>query len=279
MINDLAIVSIERLRDDLSEVRQELKLKYKNSSQQVTSVNLRKKLAKISETWMVDFASRKEIGPVIGSDYFANITVHFQRLLTCSEHACLRSKYDFDIKAILDDFTVKVIVPLKQILTTKDDNLSTISKIGSPPMATNSPLTAFVGQSFLSSDFIVNECVKQGLETIGIKVITGEKPKADTISAKIKNSIDDADFFVGIFTKRDKIARKNEWTTSLWVIDEKAYAVGKGKKLILFKENGVNTIGGIQGDYEYLEFSRDRLQEMLVKLLKLFEFKLIGFSQ
>ncbi len=279
MINDQAIVSIERLRDDLSEIRQELKLKYKSSSHQVTSASLRKKLAKISETWMVDFASRKEIGQQIGSDYFANIAVHFQRLLTCSEHSCLRSKYDADIKAILDDFTIKLIVPLKQYLTTQNDNLNNQNK-NTPILLTNDkPLTAFIGQSFLPADMIVNDCVKQGLEIIGMQVTTGEKPKADIISAKVKKSIEDSDIFVGIFTRRDKIARKNEWTTSSWVIDEKAYAVGKGKKLILFKENGVNTIGGIQGDYEYLEFSRDSLQNMLIKQLKLFELKFVGFRQ
>jgi len=78
-------------------------------------------------------------------------------------------------------------------------------------------------------------------------VETGARPKADRISEKVKQLIDQQLIFVGIFTRRDKIARKAEWTTSPWVIDEKAYAVGGNKKLVLLKESGVGSIGGIQG--------------------------------
>jgi hypothetical protein len=75
---------------------------------------------------------------------------------------------------------------------------------------------------------------------------------------------------VGIFTRRQRIARKPEWTTSAWVVDEKAYALAKEKKLVLIKEVGVQSIGGIQGDYEYLEFEREEIAELLIKLVQLF---------
>ena len=73
--------------------------------------------------------------------------------------------------------------------------------------------------------------------------------------------------------------RKQEWTTSLWVIDEKAYAVGKQKKLILLKEQGVGSIGGIQGDYEFIEFTRDALSLLVVRLLQVFDFPTIGLRE
>ncbi len=76
---------------------------------------------------------------------------------------------------------------------------------------------------------------------------------------------------MGIFTCRDKIARKPEWTTSPWVIDEKAYAVGRKKPLILLREQGVGSIGGIHGDYEYIEFSRDGLERLALHLIQLFQ--------
>jgi len=40
--------------------------------------------------------------------------------------------------------------------------------------------------------------------------------------------------------------------------------------LILIKEQGVGSIGGIQGDYEYFEFNRDALENLLVRLIQLF---------
>jgi hypothetical protein len=54
------------------------------------------------------------------------------------------------------------------------------------------------------------------------------------------------------------------------VLDEKAYALGKGKKLILLKEVGVGSIGGIQGDYEFIEFAREILQTVPTKLMSMF---------
>jgi hypothetical protein len=109
-------------------------------------------------------------------------------------------------------------------------------------------------------------------------VVTGDKPKADSISDKVKREIDDQEIFVGVFTRRDKIARKPEWTTSAWLIDEKAYAIGRRKKLILIKEAGVGSIGGIQGDYEFLEFTRDDLSSLLIRLLRLFEVSVSGLK-
>jgi hypothetical protein len=37
------------------------------------------------------------------------------------------------------------------------------------------------------------------------------------------------------------------------------------------KEQGVVSIGGIQGDYEYIEFSRDQLEALAVKIIRLFD--------
>jgi hypothetical protein len=110
-------------------------------------------------------------------------------------------------------------------------------------------------------------------------VITGEKPKADRISEKVKKLIEEQHLFVGVFTRRDKITRKKEWTTTSWVVDEKAYAVGKGKSLILIKEEGVGSIGGIQGDYEFIEFNRDRLEELSVKLVEVFKVSATGLKR
>jgi hypothetical protein len=94
----------------------------------------------------------------------------------------------------------------------------------------------------------------------------------------VKGLIEEQAMFVGIFTRRDKIARKPEWTTSPWVIDEKAYAVGRQKPLVLIKEHGVGSIGGIQGDYEFIEFTRDSLGGLAVRLIQLFRLTNTGFD-
>ena len=91
----------------------------------------------------------------------------------------------------------------------------------------------------------------------------------------MKALIDGQHLFVGIFTRRDKLVGKKEWSTSAWIIDEKAYA-SRSKKLILLKEAGVESIGGIQGDHEYIEFSRENFGEALTSLLQLFDVTVNG---
>jgi hypothetical protein len=278
MIDDQVILTIERLRDSLGELRSDLKQKYGKSDRQVTSELIRKAASEIAEAWMVDIAVRPEIARIISSDYLADLNVHFQRLLTLSEHASLRSRYEAEIKSILKNFTVNFIIPLKQ---QRVQNQNEHEERSSQPFGRGGDQefrpTAFVGMSFTPNDKEVNDCVTGFLTQIGIAVVTGEKPKTDRISDKVKDAIDNQYLFVGIFTRRDKIARKNEWTTSPWVIDEKAYAVGKGKKLVLLKEELVGSIGGIQGDYEYINFSRDHLEELVLKLLSLFNISIDKF--
>jgi hypothetical protein len=84
--------------------------------------------------------------------------------------------------------------------------------------------------------------------------------------------------FVGLYTRRDKIARKKKWTASSWVIEEKAYAVAKRKTLILLQEDGVDSIGGMQGDYEYIPFTRDALQDLVLGIGRLFTLTVEGFA-
>src|SRR5262249_32722449 len=106
------------------------------------------------------------------------------------------------------------------------------------------------------------------LAAYGFEVVTGEKPSANTVSAKVRGRIEQCEGFIGIFTRRDKVSRKNEWLPSTWVVDEKAFALAKNKKLILLREEGVQSIGGLQGDYEYLEFDRTDMADLLVRLLE-----------
>ena len=98
-------------------------------------------------------------------------------------------------------------------------------------------------------------------------------------SDKVKKLIEAQHIFVGIFGRRDKLAKKAEWTTSPWVIDEKAYALGRSKRLVLLKEEGVTSIGGLQGDYEFIEFSRERLDKLVLAILEIFDVRVAGLRK
>jgi hypothetical protein len=156
---------------------------------------------------------------------------------------------------------------LPVVLVQKSVRSVSTPKIGAGP----TDHSVFIGQSFPPTDEVINKFVFDVLTSIGRKAATGEKPKADRISEEIKGQglIEQQAIFVGIFKRRNKIARKREWTTGTWVIDEKAYDLGRQKSLMLLNEQDVTSIGVIQSDYEYFEFSRERLEVLAIKFVNL----------
>lgn len=264
MIDEQTILTAERLRDELTNFRAVIRKRYVSASSQVASDDLRQQAARLAEKWLVELAIDDAVAAALGQSTLADLNVHFQRLLTFGDHATTRSRYDSELRSILDNYSIRVILLLKQSrgkIIALPENKRLNQPIGN---------SVFIGQSFAATDTRVNQCVADVLNGLGLKVVTGERPKADRISDKVKGLIEQQSIFAGVFTRRDKIARKAEWTTSAWVIDEKAYALGRQKPLILLKEQGVNSIGGIQGDYEYIEFSRESLEALAVKLIQLF---------
>jgi hypothetical protein len=187
----------------------------------------------------------------------------------------LRSSYELEIQSILKNFSLHIVVPLKRAQNSAPvPALLHTSRV--PPTPDDFSPTAFLGHSFSPTDKIVVDCVKETLEAIGIRVTTGERPLARSVSEKVKRRIEGQHMFVGLFTRKEKIAGKKLWSPSAWIIDEKAYALGKGKRLILLKEDGVDAIGALQGDEEYVEFTRDRLEFLVRRLVQLFNISVVG---
>ena len=262
MIDDAVVLRVERLRDEVEELRDEIKRRYKSKARQVTAPAVKDAAAQLGERWMVEIGARDDVRAVLGQEVVADLNIEFQRLLTYSDQATIRSRYENSISTILRDFRTRVVVPLKQA---RNRPVSSTG-VSLQPLAERIAV-AFIGQSFIETDATINGSVAQLLEAFGLHVLTGEKPKGDSVSAKVRERIERAEYFVGIFTRRERIRGRREWTTSAWVIDEKAYAHAKRKKLVLLREAGVQSIGGIQGDYEFIEFTRDNVPSLLIKLV------------
>lgn len=122
---------------------------------------------------------------------------------------------------------------------------------------------AFVGHSFAVEDREIVEKLIQFLTKLGVKCDTGLRAEPRGVSDKVRERINAAELFVGIFTRRDK-KEDGTFSTSAWTIEEKATALAAGKKLLLFVEDGVTEFGGLQGDYEYVRFDRDDFGSALV---------------
>lgn len=274
MTDQNLILAARRLASDLRDLRSSLHKACPKPSRQVTSEGLRAEASRLAETWLANLSQRPEVALSLSPEYLGDLNVHFQRILVATEKATTRKRYDLEIGAILKRYTSDLVVSLMQGRA----EVPVATPQAAAAAETFRP-TAFVGHSFATEDLPLATSVIHVLESIGLQVVTGEKPKADRISEKVKRLIDSQHIFVAIFTRRDKLEGKNAWTTSSWVLDEKAYAYGKGRKLILLKENDVESIGGIQGDYEFLPFSRENFHEAIVKLIQLFAVSVQGLQQ
>ena len=122
---------------------------------------------------------------------------------------------------------------------------------------------AFVGHSFASRDREIVQQIKDFLGRLGVKCDSGFRPEPKGVSDKVRQRIQNAELFVGIFTRRSK-NEDGTYSTSTWVVEEKAAAIAGDKRLLLFVEDGVSEFGGLQGDHEYIPFSRRNLGTALV---------------
>jgi hypothetical protein len=267
VIDDAIVLRVERLRDDVEELRSILRARYSSPERPVVASDLRDMAAQLGERWLVEIANRDDVRQVLGEERVADLNIEFQRLITCSEQSSQRGRYELSLRNILKDFRSSVVIPLKKARYRATASAATSASAS--PSEDESSGSIFIAQSFSVNDATINSMVARLVEAYGFPVATGEKPKADTVSKKVRDRIEAASIFLGIFTRRDRLKSRREWTTSSWVIDEKAYALARGKKLILLRESGVQSIGGIQGDYEYIEFTREAIPELLIKLVQL----------
>lgn len=157
-------------------------------------------------------------------------------------------------------------------------------------------LRAFVGHSFEESDeSVINFFLNyfSSLNTV-LEWDNAKRAEPKELSEQVKEKMEGENLFIGIFTLKNKQINHSKlkendakdslcgnktdfsWTTSDWVIQESGYAIGKSLKTIFLIEEGLGQIGGLQGDLQYIRFSRDNpskccteINEMLTSLMKI----------
>ena len=68
-------------------------------------------------------------------------------------------------------------------------------------------------------------------------------------------------------------ARKEHFQPKIsdWILQEIGCAVGKGMRIIILLEEGVRVPGGLQGDIEYITFTRQRPEASFNRILEMLE--------
>jgi hypothetical protein len=134
-------------------------------------------------------------------------------------------------------------------------------------------LNAFVARSFAPQDEARIRPVLNFLETlrdVGFICQTAEGAEVESVSQKVRRMIDEANVFIGFFTKRYPVItlgsrftdawrllrgriQPDRWSAPAWVLQESGYALHGRKDLILLREPDVEVFG-LQGDLEYIPF-------------------------
>jgi hypothetical protein len=204
VIDDALVLRVERLRDEVELLRDGIRHRYRAGNRQVVAAEVRDLAAQLGERWVVEIAPRDDVRQVVGENIVGDLNIEFQRLITYSEQASQRARYEGCIRNILRDFRNRVVVPLKQARY-KAVNAAPQVVVPATPVAQPKTSSVFIGQSFTDADAEINSAVARLVEAWGFTVVTGEKPKADTVSKKVRDRIEGATFFLGIFTRRDRI--------------------------------------------------------------------------
>lgn len=157
-----------------------------------------------------------------------------------------------------------------------------------------SEIRAFVGHSFEDEDKDVVQAFLayfDSIKKLGLNFIWehAEEAQPQPISKKVRALMESKNLFIGICTikmrvihhskalRRSFFDSKNivtaesdfEWRTSEWVVQELGYALGNNMEVILLVENGIRSVGGLQGDYEHIPFARDNPSLSFPKLLQM----------
>lgn len=152
---------------------------------------------------------------------------------------------------------------------------------------------AFVGHSFTEDDEKLNNTFLKYLDQIKEMQIgfTWDHAKAaepKELAEKVMSLVRDKNLFIGICTKKERVIFPNKlercwirrkiigshereflWKTSDWILQEIGLAVGREMDLILLVEEGLRTLGGLQGNIEYIEFNRNFPERSFGKILEM----------
>lgn len=152
---------------------------------------------------------------------------------------------------------------------------------------------AFVGHSFTKDDQELVLTFTRFLNAFSasnssFSWIHAEEAQPTDIVEKVLPMLRQSDIFIGICSKKERVVEpaklaaswwsRNryavdfedvEWKTSDWIIQEIAIAREREMTLILLLEKGVRNPGGLHGNLEYIPFSRDKLDDALIKVTEM----------
>ncbi|MFF5218650.1 hypothetical protein [Micromonospora sp. NPDC000442] len=138
---------------------------------------------------------------------------------------------------------------LEQLIEDVDETRSLEAARSDLVRPTSTPASVFLSYRFAEEDGYVRG-LSGLLEDRGFTVVTGRRADG-YVGAAVLNRIRECEFFVSLMTRARRFAGDEErYATSAWLIEEKGAALAYRKYMVLLVEEGVDDIGGLQGDWQ-----------------------------
>jgi hypothetical protein len=127
----------------------------------------------------------------------------------------------------------------------------------------------FVGHSFKTQDEAIVAKFLRLFNNEGFDCETGKRSEANDVDEKVKQRISENEGVIILGTRDQELMDRQGWTVPPWLNDEKSYAMGKGKPILLFFEDVIDQRQrkGIQGDYEHIVFNRDDPSDAIINAI------------
>jgi hypothetical protein len=124
----------------------------------------------------------------------------------------------------------------------------------------------FLGYGYNDRDRWIESFVAPILRCMDFDILDGKDMHGDTLQDGVKTRIDQADLLVGFLTLR--VGQESaEFNSHIWVRDELAYAVGRGKPVYIVLEEEVKYPQGILGNRQYIPLKMDAQLECVTELV------------
>jgi len=123
------------------------------------------------------------------------------------------------------------------------------------------PKSVFLSYRFAEYEYV--DGLRTLLEREGFSIVTGQDSNT-FISQAILERIKACEFFVCLMTHAEE-KKDGTYTPSPWLLEEKGAALAMGKRIVLMVEEGVNDIGGLQGDWQRIHFTSKSFTKAAIK--------------
>jgi hypothetical protein len=126
----------------------------------------------------------------------------------------------------------------------------------------------FVSASLRPEDAKLVEWFCKIMESLEFDVKLGDAPEPGSVTDKERREIREAEGFVAIMTKRDKLEERDAWKTADWIQHEIGAAWDAGKPLMVFRDRRVEAGGMIPHETTYVEFEPEALHKAVPLIVR-----------